>query len=377
MAGNFILVEPLFYGTLDKGLSGEDFVDRITALYAAQAWPADEAVGKASSFLRGPAREWFTRGLALQLQDRAAATLFKTDWTTFVSRFKEMYVQVHVLADVGASWGSLRQSGKENVREFTQRVASTLAAYGSLCSPTPMLVATITAAHDKSAAANTDVLRLDALANWTTLLANRDLDTVDKLVGSFAVKVIADGLASEKLRTLVRKLEREETAFYDIVRALLNAQLDLGARQLPAAAAVSAAGRSQPDARRQNRRGSNRTPSGSSSGGSSSSSSRPRDQERRQGSDRRGPRRDAADAGGRAHRPSGCGFCASQLHAREDCPMMLKASASASADTAAAAAGSRHAAAATNAAASDVSASTASMFEMMDVGDLWIPQGNA
>lgn len=368
MAANFILVEPLFYGTVDKGLSGEDFVDRVQALKTAQAWADDVAVGKAASFLRGPAREWFTRGLALQLQDRAAAALFHSTWTVFIQRFKEMYVQVHVLADVGASWGSLRQGHKEGVRDFTQRVASTLAAYGSLCAPTAIEDATIRTLHDLSRAAADVPLREAALAGWAVAFLERDVATVDRLVGSFAIKVIADGLSNEKLRALVRKLEREDKPFYDITRALLNAQVDTASRQLPAAASVSAAGRGPSDnaRRRQGSQSAGRSP-GSSSG------ARPRNNPPRRPapSGRHGSGRDGQDQPRRDHRPTSCSFCSSPLHAREDCAMQVKAAASASRITSAAAR------AETTAAASDVAASTSSLFEMMDVGDLWMGQGNA
>ena len=214
------------------------------------------------------------------------------------------------------------------------------------------------------------------------LIKARDDATVDRLVGAFAIKLIGEGLSSDKLREYVRKLERKNTSLYQVKLLLANAQQDLSARQLPAHASAVSSG--------SHRNGGNGNNGRQRSAQSSGSGHRPagrrggregRSAPHRTGRQTEGGHARPGESGQFERRPSGpnlCHFCGSSLHMVKDCPSAaLKAAAAVQpVRPVASAAIAVKAEPVSEDLAFTASSASLDMFDMMDDGCDWLEAGN-
>ena len=214
--------EPLFYGedTLAHGLSAEDWLRRLDAYRAANPQVADDVIASlATGWLRGNAALYFAE--TLPFTDAAAHAAAMAGWPQFRAAFHDRYCHIASTADIAIDWSTLRQGDLESVSAFGDRVCRIMQRYSCLL-PLPALPAddlvdlTNAIAHIRAA----DALMADRqiVTNLiVTALERAGRRALRAAITDMATKTLGGGLKNAKLRELVRKEERNRTAFLQIL----------------------------------------------------------------------------------------------------------------------------------------------------------------
>ena len=222
MANNFFLTEPTFYGRGElKGLTAEDFIERVEAFKANHTWNDAQTAAHAISYLRGPAQQWFLHALAVVNAEKQTAA--KADYTTFRKVFINEFFEVKSTTDLGVDWHSLRQMDKETVRQFASRTFAVLHNYQRYLQedrldPRDEVMRPVR--HAVAALYDDDTTQdaKDAIADAVLLMhrdsANRHIALV---VADTGKKLLAAGVRSGKVRELILRETRKKTAVDDLI----------------------------------------------------------------------------------------------------------------------------------------------------------------
>ena len=214
--------EPLFYGedTLAHGLSAEDWLRRLDAYRAANPNVADDVIASlATGWLRGPAALYFAE--TLPFTDAAAHVAAMAAWPQFRAAFHDRYCRIISTADISIDWANLRQGEHESVSAFGDRVCQVMQRYSSLLTLPPLPANDL---HDL-----TDAIGVIRAADAPVPARQRVTDLImaaltragqralRATITDMATKTLAGGLKNAKLRELVRREERNHTAFLPIL----------------------------------------------------------------------------------------------------------------------------------------------------------------
>ena len=105
-----ILAIPLFYGPRSwggtaetEGLGPEEWLQRMEQAKKRQGWTSEQATAQAWANLRDKAWEYFNYTIPGKIMEDEFEAL-QTDWSTFLSTFKDAFFISETAHDLGLQW---------------------------------------------------------------------------------------------------------------------------------------------------------------------------------------------------------------------------------------------------------------------------------
>jgi hypothetical protein len=229
-ANTMVTAEPLFFGQQGGSppagsCTPEDYIRRCDDFQRANAWTDAQAAAHAISYLRGPAAFWFNTALAYgKTREHADAS---GSYLVYKRIFQTHYFRITSKSQVSTDWSTLKQLHAETAKEFATRVLGTLAQYAQL------IIARDAEVHElqrlTAATALAFAPNVAADVRNEVNAAVQDYGHIMQKVGTHSVimdlvhKMTAAGLNNPRLAEVVRKMERKNASYDEVIQALDDA----------------------------------------------------------------------------------------------------------------------------------------------------------